>query len=65
MNKNKLSSYQTLKAAKKFSRRTALNRGAAVAALVGTGPLFVKNAFAGSGTVSVYAWMDYIQPNIV
>ena len=66
MNKNKLSSYKTLKAAKKFSRRTALKRGAAVAALVGTGPIFVKNAFAASsGTVSVFAWMDYIQPNIV
>jgi spermidine/putrescine transport system substrate-binding protein len=66
MNKIKNSSYQTLKAAKKFSRRTALKRGAAVAALVGTGPIFVKNAFAASsGSVSVYAWMDYIQPNIV
>ena len=39
MNKTKLSSYKTQKAAKKFSRRTALKRGAAVAALVGTGPM--------------------------
>ncbi|MBN2907690.1 MAG: extracellular solute-binding protein [Rhodobacteraceae bacterium] len=46
----------------KFSRRTALQlTGAAVAA---PALLRASDALASSGTVKVYAWQDYIQPNI-
>ena len=57
MDKLKKSSLKTLRAAKKFSRRTALKRGAAAAAFVGVAPMFVKNAFAASsGQVNVVMW---------
>ena len=48
MDKIKKSSLTTQKAARKFSRRTAIKRGAAAAAFVGVAPMFVKNAFAAS-----------------
>ncbi len=44
-------------AAKNFNRRTLLKRGAALAALTPTAPMFVKNAFAAtSGEVNVLMW---------
>ena len=46
MGKNDKSTHPTLKAAKKFNRRTALKRGAAAAAFAGVAPMYVKNAFA-------------------
>ena len=66
MDKNKQSSLKTLKAARKFTRRTALKRGAAAAALVGAAPLFVKNAFAASsGEVNVLMWGEYLPDSVV
>ena len=57
MDKIKQSSAKTQKAARKFSRRIALKRGATAAAFVGAGPMFVKNAFAASsGEVNVVMW---------
>ena len=66
MDKIKQSSVKTQKVARKFSRRTALKRGAAAAALVGAGPMIVKNAFAASsGEVNVVMWGEYLPDSVV
>ena len=66
MDKLKKSSLTTLKAARKFSRRTAIKRGAAAAAFVGAAPMFVKNAFAASsGEVNVVMWGEYLPDSVV
>ena len=66
MGKNNKSTHQTLKAAKTFNRRTALKRGAAVAAFAGVAPMFVKNAFAASsGEVNVVMWGEYLPDSVV
>ena len=66
MDKNKKSNHPTLKAAKKFNRRTAMKRGAAFAAFAGAGPMFVKNAFAASsGEVNVVMWGEYLPDSVV
>ena len=66
MDKIKHSSVRTQKAAKKFSRRTALKRGAAAAAFASAAPLFVKNAFAASsGEVNVVMWGEYLPDSVV
>ena len=46
MKEKKNSSQSIGMAAKKFNRRALLKRGAALAALTPTAPMFVKNAFA-------------------
>ena len=66
MDKLKKSSLRTQRAARKFSRRTALKRGAAAAAFVGAAPMFVKNAFAASsGEVNVVMWGEYLPDSVV
>ena len=40
-------------------------REPALGALAATGPYFVRSSLASSGEVKVFAWGDYIQPNIV
>jgi len=66
MDKLKKSSLKTQSVAKKFTRRTALKRGAAAAAFVGAAPMFVKNAFAASsGQVNVVMWGEYLPDSVV
>ena len=66
MDKNKKTSHPTLKAVKKFNRRSAIKRGAAVAAFAGVAPMFVKNAFAASsGEVNVLMWGEYLPDSVV
>ena len=66
MDNNKKITHPTLKAAKKFNRRTAIKRGAAVAAFAGVAPMFVKNAFAASsGEVNVVMWGEYLPDSVV
>jgi spermidine/putrescine transport system substrate-binding protein len=55
----------TLLAARDFTRRSLLKTGAALGALAATGPVFIRSSLASSGVVKVFAWGDYIQPNIV
>jgi spermidine/putrescine transport system substrate-binding protein len=54
----------TLMAARDFTRRSLLKKGAALGALAATGPFIVRTSLASSGEVKVFAWGDYIQPNI-
>ena len=43
-----------------------MKRGAAAAAFVGAGPIFVKNAFAASsGEVNVVMWGEYLPDSVV
>ncbi len=55
----------TLLAARDFTRRSLLKKGAALGALAATGPFFIRSSLAASGVVKVFAWGDYIMPNIV
>lgn len=55
----------TLRAAKAFSRRTLLQSAAAAGALTAGGPLMAKRALSSSGEVNVYAWSDYIWPDMI
>lgn len=51
----------------KISRRTMLRGSAAVAAAALAAPAVLRahDALASSGTVNVFAWGDYVQPNMV
>lgn len=51
-------------ATKGISRRTVL-KGAAVAGGVAALPFSISRSLASSGEVNVFAWGDYIQPNII
>ncbi len=66
-NKSKVrnESAKTQRAAKAFTRRTVLKSAAATVALAGAAPLFVKGSLASSGEVNVYAWSDYIWPEMI
>lgn len=48
-----------------ISRRAALKGAAAGAALITAPAIVRRGALASSGEVNVFAWGDYIQPNIV
>ena len=61
----KYGSDPTLLAARDFTRRSLMKTGAALGALAATGPFFIRSPLAQSGVVKVFAWGDYIQPNIV
>ena len=61
--KNQIDS--TLLAARDFTRRSLLKKGAALGALAAAGPVFIRSPLASSGVVKVFAWGDYIKPNIV
>ncbi len=54
-----------LLAGRDLTRRSLLRKGAALGALAATGPFFISSSLALSGVVKVFAWGDYIQPNIV
>ena len=47
------------------SRRQFLKSATAMGVAASTGPWVIKDAFSSSGTVNVFAWGDYIQPNMV
>ncbi len=55
----------TLLAARDFTRRSLLKKGAALGALAAVGPFFIRSPLAASGEVDVFTWGDYIQPNII
>ena len=59
------SSTKTLQAARKFNRRTVLKGASAAGASIALAPLFATTGLASSGQVNVFAWGDYIQPNII
>ncbi len=53
---------ETLRAARRFTRRTVL-KGATAGAVVALGPFVIgREALSSSGEVNVYAWSDYIWP---
>jgi spermidine/putrescine transport system substrate-binding protein len=54
----------TLLAARDFTRRSLLKKGAALGVLAATGPFFIRSPLAASGVVKVFAWGDYIMPNM-
>jgi spermidine/putrescine transport system substrate-binding protein len=54
-----------LLAGRDLTRRSLLRNGVALGALAATGPFFIRSPLASSGVVKVFAWGDYIQPNIV
>lgn len=55
----------TLLAARDFTRRSLLQKSAALGALAAAGPFVIRSSLASSGEIKVFAWGDYIQPNIV
>ena len=59
------SSRMTQNAALEFTRRNLLKSAAAAGVVAVGAPAVVRKAFAASGEVNVFAWGDYIQPNIV
>ncbi|MFQ5984315.1 MAG: extracellular solute-binding protein [Alphaproteobacteria bacterium] len=62
--KTQLSSAATQRAAKEFTRRTVLKTTAAVVGAAAIGPWPVKKALAAD-EVNVFAWSDYIWPNMM
>ena len=52
------SSYETMLAARRFSRRTLLKAGAAASAVTFAGPALVKNALSSSGELNLLMWSD-------
>ena len=50
----------TVKAAKRFGRRTMLRNAAAAGAVLAAGPWLTKNAFSSSGELNVFSWSDYM-----
>src|SRR5687767_3585872 len=52
------SSYETMLAARRFSRRTLLKAGAAAGAVTFAAPAFVKNALSASGQLNLLMWSD-------
>ena len=58
------SSIKTQRAARAFTRRTLLQTAAA-GAIVATGPFVISSkVLSSSGEIKVFAWGDYVQPNI-
>jgi len=49
---------------KGLSRRNVLKAGAAGLAFAAA-PAYVKNAFASSGELNVFSWVDYVQDNMI
>lgn len=64
MTKNK-SSHKPLMATKAFSRRTLLQGAAAAGGIAAVSPFIIRQSLASSGSVNVFAWGDYIKPNII
>ncbi len=59
------SSRATQRAAMAFTRRSLLQSAAAIATVSLAAPFIAKRALSASGQVNVFAWGDYVQPNIV
>jgi len=60
----KLSNRMTQIAVKKFNRR-ALLKAVAAGGVAATMPFIIRQSLAASGEVNVFAWGDYIKPNII
>jgi len=60
----KLSNRMTQIAVKKFNRR-ALLKAVAAGGVAATMPFIIRQSLASSGEVNVFAWGDYIKPNII
>jgi len=58
--RSKNGSVLTLRAARRFTRRTLLKSAAATGAVAATGPWLVSNAFASSGEVNAIVWTNYL-----
>jgi spermidine/putrescine transport system substrate-binding protein len=52
------SSFETMLAARRFSRRTLLKAGAAAGAVTFAGPALVRNALSASGQLNLLMWSD-------
>lgn len=64
----RVSARKTLRAARAFSRRQLLGRGASALALAGAasiGPWPVRDAFSSSGECRVFIWTDYFPKEFV
>jgi spermidine/putrescine transport system substrate-binding protein len=59
------SSYETMLAAKRFSRRTLLKAGAAAGAVTFAGPALVKQALSSSGQLNLLMWSDEFPDPVV
>jgi spermidine/putrescine transport system substrate-binding protein len=59
------SSYETVLAARRFSRRTLLKAGAAASAVTFAGPALVRNAFSSSGQLNLLMWSDEFPDPVV
>ena len=65
-NRTMVSSAQTQKAAKKFTRRTILKRSLAVGGTIAAaGPWIVQDAFSSSGSLNIMIWSDYLPEKFV
>jgi len=60
----KLSNRMIQIAVKKFNRR-ALLKAVAAGGVAATMPFIIRQSLASSGEVNVFAWGDYIKPNII
>lgn len=49
----------------RLSRRSLLRGVAGTAALAATGPYYVRRALASSGEINVFAWADYVYPEMI
>ena len=63
--KTNQSSRLTINAVKEFNRRTLLKGAAVAGGVAATMPFIIRDSLASSGEVNVFAWGDYIQPNII
>jgi spermidine/putrescine transport system substrate-binding protein len=64
MQKKLTSAQETLRALRKFNRRTFLKTGLAAGAVTSTGPWYVADAQSSSGTLNIINWDDEL-PNPV
>ena len=62
---SRTSSEKTQASAKAFSRRLVLKGAAAAGAIASVGPWFVRPSRAASDEINVYAWSDYIWPDMI
>ncbi|MEM7169468.1 MAG: extracellular solute-binding protein [Pseudomonadota bacterium] len=63
--KGKKSSIATMRAAKRFSRRTLLKNAAVLGSAAAAAPIFVKKPFAASGELDVIIWSNYLTEDFI
>jgi spermidine/putrescine transport system substrate-binding protein len=56
---------RTMAAARRFSRRLLLSRGAALGAIAAAGPWYVKDALSSSGELSILNWDDELPDPVI